>query len=139
MSDTPEQTVALAARHILVVDDETALAELLREVLLVRGYRVSAFTNPQAALAAYQHNPLSFDALITDQTMPGLSGLDLIREIRHINPLLPVILASGYSNVIDAASAGALGVHCFFQKPYQVQLLVEQLASLLRSHRQAQQ
>jgi len=135
--EAPEQAVALAARHILVVDNETALAEYLREVLLVREYRVSVFTNPQTALTADQQNPLSYGALTTDQTLPGLSGLELVRKVRGINPRLPVMLASGYSNVIDSASAGALGAQRFFQKPYQVRPLIEQLVSLLVGHDQA--
>lgn len=120
------------SHRILVVDDEPALIALMSEIFSDRGYHVMTFTDPQAALAAFQRNSQNIDALVTDQTMPRLTGLELIREIRTLRPELPVILASGYSDVIHAETAYAHGVNHFLSKPYRMHDLAERLATLLK-------
>ena len=83
-------------QRILVVDDEDALLELTTDALRELGYKTIGFSSAVAALLAFRADPLAFDALITDQRMPGLPGEGLIREIRHIRPSIPIILVSGY-------------------------------------------
>jgi PAS domain S-box-containing protein len=107
---------ACSAR-ILVVDDEIPLGRLVGEILDANGYCADVHANPRAALAAYQADPASFKAVITDQTMPGMTGLELLREIHAIAPDLPVIMVSGYSDKVDAESAAQHGIYRFFYKP----------------------
>ena len=120
--------------HIVVVNDEPALIALMSEVFSDRGYHVTAFTDPLAALAACKLKPQDMDILVTDQTMPNLTGLELIRELRRLRPTLPVILASGYSDVINAKTAAALGVSHFLAKPYRMHDLAQRIATLLEEH-----
>jgi PAS domain S-box-containing protein len=86
--------------HILVVDDEPEIASMLSRMLETRGYRVSTFTSGPEAMAAFRRTPETFDAIISDQTMPRLSGLELAREAHALRPAVPVILTTGYRDRI---------------------------------------
>ncbi len=81
---------------MLVVDDEEPLVRLATETLERLGYAPTGFTSSSAALAAFRANPEGFDAVLTDERMPGLSGSALIREMRGIRGSIPVVLMSGY-------------------------------------------
>ena len=85
-----------SGQRVLVVDDEAPLALLATETLHSLGYVPVPFTSGSAALAAFRANPQQFDALLTDERMPGLSGSALIREVRRIRGAIPVVLMSGY-------------------------------------------
>jgi CheY-like chemotaxis protein len=122
----------VCAHRILVVDDEVALGGLVGEILEVNGYCASVHTNPRAALAAYEADPDSFAALITDQTMPGMTGLELVRDIRALSPDLPVIMVSGYSDKVDADSAQQHGIGYFFYKPVKSDVLLSALKEMLK-------
>jgi two-component system, cell cycle sensor histidine kinase and response regulator CckA len=81
------------------------------------GYRVTAETDPIAALAALRAAPETFDLLLTDLTMPAMSGLELLREARQVRPDLPVVLATGYGGGLNQDQARALGVRELLFKP----------------------
>jgi PAS domain S-box-containing protein len=83
-------------QRVLVVDDEEPLVRLASETLERLGYAPVSFTSSTAALAAFRANPQRFDAVLTDERMPGLSGSALIREVRGIRDAIPVVLMSGY-------------------------------------------
>jgi len=83
-------------QRVLVVDDEEPLVRLATETLELLGYAPVAFTSSTAALAAFRADPQRFDAVLTDERMPGLSGSALIREVRGIRQAIPVVLMSGY-------------------------------------------
>jgi signal transduction histidine kinase/CheY-like chemotaxis protein len=91
-------------QRVLVVDDEEPLVRLATETLEELGYAPTGFTSSSAALAAFRADPGSFDAVLTDERMPELSGSDLIREVRRIRGGVPVVLMSGYVGMkgIDA-------------------------------------
>jgi len=93
--------------HVLVVDDEPAIADLLQRMLVSRGFRVTAFTASDEALQAFQSNPDQFDAIVTDQTMPRMSGTELAHAVHELRPETPVVLTTGYSD--DAARPGSTG------------------------------
>ena len=97
-------------QHILCVDDEESLVFLLTRLLERRGYRVSGYTDPKAALGALQADPDAFDLLVTDYNMPELSGLDLARAASQLRPDLPIVLASGYITEELRVAAPAAGV-----------------------------
>ncbi len=115
----PEPAVALplGREHILLVDDELILAEMGKAMLERLGYRVTIKTDSSDALATFQEQPAVFDLVITDQTMPGLTGRDLARRLLQIRPDLPIILCTGYSSQITAADTTAWGIKGFALKP----------------------
>jgi CheY-like chemotaxis protein len=83
--------------HVLVVDDEPEIARMLRRMLESKGFRVTAFVSGDLALDAFRKAPGDFDAVLTDQTMPRMTGLVLARAVGSLRPDIPVILATGYS------------------------------------------
>ena len=116
---------------VLVVDDEAPLLELATDTLRELGYRPVGFVSAIAALRAFRAEPDTFDALITDHRMPGISGDRLIREIRRIRPLLPIILVSGYvgdSAVVHPDNSSADEI---LGKPLRENALATSLARLL--------
>ena len=97
-------------RHVLFIDDDEMMIELVRELLDRAGFRVSCEQDAVLALEAVRNAEPRFDVVITDQNMPGHSGLELVREIRLMQPLLPVILATGSATEELAGSARRAGV-----------------------------
>ena len=91
--------------RVLVVDDEMALMRITTETLEDFGYRPSGFTSSLAALEAFRADPLAFDAVITDERMPGMTGSALIREVRGMRARIPTILMSGF--IAGTGSSGA--------------------------------
>ncbi len=114
--------------HILVVDDERAIMELNRQILLMLGYRVTGFTSSEEALRAIRADAPAFDLLLTDMAMPKINGLDLIREAQQRRPTLPVILCTGFSERINDGSVHRLGIHGYLLKP----MLIKDLAVAVR-------
>jgi CheY-like chemotaxis protein len=102
---------------ILYVDDEALLARLGQEMLASMGYEVVATTSSAEALERFRAMPERFDLVITDQTMPSLTGENLARELRRIRADIPIILCTGFSHVIDAQKAQAMGINAFCMKP----------------------
>ena len=117
---------------ILVVDDEEGIVEFLRETLESFNYRVTATASSVEALALYEKDPAQFDLLITDQTMPVITGDELISKVRISKPEIPVILCTGYSDMIDAETAEQLGINKFFYKPYDLNQLLESVSELVK-------
>jgi len=105
------------AERILFVDDEETLVELTKIILANLGYQVTACTDSRQALKLYESNPEGFDLIITDMTMPHLSGSELAQQIRKLRPGQPIILCTGYSSYINAEVAAELGIKTFLLKP----------------------
>lgn len=103
---------------ILLVDDEEALERVEQAFLRRLGYEVVSLRDSREALEAFRAAPQRFDLVITDQTMPHMTGEMLVRELRRIRPDIPIILCTGFSHVIDAEKARALGVDAFVMKPF---------------------
>ena len=122
------EPVPCGSEHILFVDDEEVLAEMVQSMLERLGYRVTIRTSALEALTTFQNHPDLFDLVITDQTMPGMTGLDLARRILALRPLLPIILCTGYSTLISEEKAKAHGIREFALKP----LTKKDLAVLIR-------
>lgn len=113
--------------HVLFVDDEVAITQVLKEFLEYLGYSVTVRVNPLEALEVFRMNPHRFDCLITDQTMPTLGGDQLSREVLKIRPDLPIILCTGFSHTIDNEQALEQGISAFLYKP----ILLDQLSQTL--------
>ena len=103
--------------RVLVVDDEPAVAECTVEMLELAGFEASFETDPAAALARLQRDPAAVDVLLTDQTMPRITGHQLAKAAMSLRPDLPVLLITGHSTAIDEATALACGIRAFLRKP----------------------
>jgi PAS domain S-box-containing protein len=110
-------------QRILVVDDEEQLARLGKKMLDQLGYAAEVFTNPGEALAAVRSDPDRFDLVITDQTMPLMTGMDLARQLLQLQPGLPIILTTGHSGELRLEQALAAGIRELLMKPNTHQLL----------------
>jgi CheY-like chemotaxis protein/anti-sigma regulatory factor (Ser/Thr protein kinase) len=116
------------AETILLVDDEKALADIGRQLLELLGYTVETRTSPDDALEAFRAQPGRYDLLITDMTMPGMSGNRLVAEIRKTRPGIPVIICTGFSRIISPETAHEEGINAILMKP----LAINDLASAVR-------
>jgi len=117
--------------RILLVDDELPITESMQSMLEFHGYRVTAKTNSVEALDAFRLAPQDFDLVITDQTMPHLTGDQLVLEMKKIRPDIPIILCTGFSNTIDETKARALGIDAFLMKPVLRKEMSETIRSVL--------
>ncbi|MBD3647742.1 MAG: response regulator, partial [Pseudomonadales bacterium] len=115
--DIPVLTEPDRGGHVLVIDDQESVAGYLKEVLGQHGYEVTAITDANEALAVFHADPARFDLVITDQTMPGISGDQVMASIHKARPGLPVILCTGYSETIGERAARELGASGHLAKP----------------------
>jgi signal transduction histidine kinase/CheY-like chemotaxis protein len=117
----PSQPPAAPPFHgqgcVLLIDDEPPLVRIGHDMLVSLGYDVVACTSAQEALAVFQADADRFALVITDQTMPVMTGVTLTHELRHTRPDIPIILCTGYSHVVNAETAAAQGIDAFLLKP----------------------
>ncbi len=111
-------TAPAGTGHILVVDDEEMLGRLLNEMLTNLGYRVTVETNSVKALEQFRAQADNFDLILTDMTMPNMTGLDLAEQILQIRPHIPIILCSGYSEGLDPILLKKKGIDGLLHKPF---------------------
>ena len=104
-------------KRILVVDDEVSIAEFMQELLESQHYNVETTTSSKQAIELFRNADPEFDLVITDQTMPDMTGDELVRKILNISPHIPVILCSGYSETINEKTALELGCSQYLMKP----------------------
>ena len=116
---------------ILAVDDEPEVLAALEEMLATMGYEPAGFNNSHAALEAVRENPRRFDAVVTDEVMPWLTGTQLAIELRKVDATLPIVIASGYGGAGFETRALSAGVNRVLRKPYRMAELGEALAGLL--------
>ena len=117
--------------HILYLDDEEAIVLLMTRMLEALGYRASGYTRAADALAAFQKDPAAFDLVLTDLSMPGISGLEFARQVQSIRPGMAVAIASGHVEASDAATARAQGVLALVLKPHTIDDMSRTVAGLL--------
>jgi CheY-like chemotaxis protein len=117
--------------RILFVDDEEALALMGQKMLISLGYNVSIRTNPLEVLEAFRSDPYSLDLLVTDMTMPDLRGDELAKQLLAIRPDLPIILCTGFSELMNETLAKKMGIGEFIMKPYTKQKLAKAVRNLL--------
>jgi DNA-binding NtrC family response regulator len=123
----------------MIIDDEEPLVQLATRILADLGYVPIGFTSSAAALAAFRADPEGFDALVTDERMPEMSGLALIREVRGMRSSMPVVLMSGYLQATPANTSGGGLAHApeaaladeVLQKPLLARDLARSLARVL--------
>ncbi|MCI5146837.1 MAG: response regulator [Candidatus Electrothrix sp. AR3] len=104
--------------HILVVDDDMNFAQMNKKILESLGYEVSALTDSIAAFNRFQRTPEAFDLVLTDMTMPQMTGDELSRQMLALRSDLPVILCTGFSELIDEKRAADIGIYNLVMKPF---------------------
>lgn len=115
--------------HILVVDDQVAVLKVTSKILETLGYKVTTCSLAREALAVFSCKPKAFDLIITDLTMPSLSGMELCKEVKKQLEAIPVILCSGYGEKLSEEKLGDAGFSGWFTKP----VTMEQLALVVRT------
>jgi len=124
-----EELVLGRGEHIMYVDDEEALVHVMMRLLARLGYRSTGFADANEALEAFRADPRQYDAVITDMTMPSMSGARLARELRALRPGMPVAIASGYESA-EMEAAGQEGL-MRISKPFSMEGLSQTLRTLL--------
>jgi len=112
-----DESVPTGCERILFVDDEEALVMAGEELLAALGYEVTCRTDSREALALFRLDPSRFDLVITDQTMPEMTGIELASAILSTRPDMPIIMVTGFSHLVDADKARAAGIRAFVMKP----------------------
>ena len=117
--DVQHKATALptGTENILIIDDEEIIAAMNKHRAEILGYQAVAMSSSKDALELFRNNPDDFDLIITDQTMPELTGDQLARELRAIRPDIPIIISTGYSSKISPKIAKDLGINAFTTKP----------------------
>lgn len=130
----PEQAKDNAgnAERILIIDDEPQLLETLTDILGSLGYRVAPFTSALEALAAFEREPSSYDLVITDQTMPHMTGTLLAGKLLQIRRDAPIILMTGYDQLEDPQKIETLGIRTVLLKPFKKSVLGDTIKSVLQ-------
>jgi CheY-like chemotaxis protein len=109
--------------RVMLVDDEKSLLRVEERVLKMAGYHVSAYLDPLEALGAFLKAPNDYQLIVTDYSMPGLTGVDLALRIREVRQDLPMILCTGYGAGLTLDRARTFGFHAVLQKPVELQSL----------------
>ena len=118
--------------RILFVDDEEINLKSVPPILEHLGYEVVGLTDAKEALKLFRERPEAFDAVITDQMMPSMTGEILAAEMRRTRPDLPIILCTGFSETIDEERAKALGIGVFLMKPFSMKEIAEAIRDVLK-------
>jgi CheY-like chemotaxis protein len=118
--------------RILFVDDEQVLGDVAKKMMQRIGYQASVFQSSETALAAFQKEPTAYDALITDLTMPEMTGVDLARRVLALRPSLPIILVSGSSGTLTDTELREIGIRELLSKPLEYSTLARVLNQVLR-------
>ena len=113
--------------RVLFVDDEESLVFLMTQMLQRLGYQVTGCTSPEEALETFRSGPRNFDVVVSDLSMPAMSGVDLARELLRIRPGMPILIASGYVGPADNETARSLGLPDLLLKPNTIEKLGQAL------------
>ena len=113
--------------HILVVDDEETVAKFITEMLKNKGYIVTTLNSSRQALTYFDDHRDSVNLIITDQTMPEMTGAELAQSVLSINPNMKIFIVTGYSEEIDSERAYQLGIKEYLAKPLRLSDLAEKV------------
>jgi two-component system, cell cycle sensor histidine kinase and response regulator CckA len=128
---TPMEASSHGTERILFVDDEDSITQMAQEALTSFDYRVETQSDPEDALAMFTLNPGYFDVVITDMTMPKMTGANLAEKLRKIRPDIPIILCTGYSSLIDEEKARHMGIAAYMMKPVSMSEIARTIRKLL--------
>jgi len=131
VEQTQRPSASASNLRILVIDDEDAVRTVLVRILQRIGHHVDAFASGEDALAGF--NAGQYQLVCTDLGMPGLSGWDVAAQIRRIDPLVRIVLVTGWSEQIDRHEARLRGINAILSKPFTIQQVQTLLAELFHS------
>ena len=114
---SPPETVPGGSERLLLVDDEEGLVKMEQGMLSKLGYQTTACIGSMDALRVFSAAPDSFDLVMTDLTMPGMTGIQLSKEIKKIRPDIPILLCTGFSDQLNEEKIDAMGLQGFLLKP----------------------
>ncbi len=117
--------------RVLFVDDEELLVDVGKNILEGLGYQVITTTNPEEALNTFRAQPDFFDIVITDMTMPHMTGETLSKEIMLIRPDIPIVLCTGFNDLIDEKKARAAGIKKYIMKPFTINKIAKTIREIL--------
>ena len=120
-----------SGKRVLIVEDESLIASLYQEFLNDYGFDSTICEDGKIALATFQQANQAFDLVITDQTMPEMTGIALSKALLKISPNLPIILLTGSGEVIDAEETNNTGIQHFLMKPVSLLTLKETIDTCL--------
>ncbi len=121
------EELSVGNKKLMLVDDEPHMVEFLSRMLKKKGCHVKSFSQSSAALSHWQEDPERYDLLISDVTMPEMTGVELAEEILAQRPGFPIILLTGYSEIIDKEQAEAIGVRDLLMKPIDTGKLLDRI------------
>ena len=128
----PQEVPQGNGEHILIVDDDEMIAYLGQELLISLGYTATMCRSGKDGLEKFLAEPSAYDAVVTDQTMPDLTGIQLAVEIMAVRPNLPVIICTGYSDVLTEEKAAQMKIAAFLHKPFRRDILAQTLHRILQ-------
>lgn len=117
--------------RILWIDDEAMLATLGKEILEPLGYSVTTMTSATEALREFESDVQAFDLIVTDQTMPEMTGDMLAKDVLSLRPDIPIIICTGHSAILDAEKAKGIGIKKLLMKPIESQVLIKEVRAVL--------
>lgn len=117
---------------VLAVDDELVVCQLHEKVLRRLGYEVVLCSSGMQALETFRRERARIDLVLTDMTMPGMNGAELARRIKQLSPATPVIICTGFSDIMNGEKAKQLGIDGYLFKPVAMQQLAQALHDALR-------
>ena len=129
--DEPKEPLPTGSERILFIDDEQVLIEIGGQMLELLGYEVVTKRSSVQALELFQAEPDGFDLVMTDMTMPLMTGAKLARELMKIRPKIPIILCSGHSIPVSEEKAKEIGIKAFVMKPLVMRNLAETVRKVL--------
>jgi CheY-like chemotaxis protein len=121
--------------RILLVDDDDSVLEVMDELISLLGYTVVSTTSIHEAIRVFQSDPSAFDLVITDQTMPHMTGLEFAQSLLAIRPDTPIIMCTGFSDTVDNAEADKIGIASFLMKPVERSRLAYTIRKVLDDKR----
>jgi len=127
----PDEPLHGGTERILFIDDEEVMVDLAKDALTGYGYQITAFQDSTMALNQFQQHPDNYDLVITDMTMPKMTGDELTKKIHAKRPDIPVIMCTGFSETIDEQKAKALNIDAFLYKPIVFSKLLKTIRKVL--------
>jgi CheY-like chemotaxis protein len=127
----PAEPTPTGTEHILFVDDEEPIVRMIQQILNRLGYQVTSYTSSVEALEAFKIKPDAYNLVITDMTMPYMTGVELASRLKEIRSDIPIIMCSGFSETMDEDKAKNMGILAYVMKPFLIDEIVKTIRKVL--------